>query len=271
MVRPHIRPGITVPRDLEKFIALLRKEPRVVLPRLDVERLHRYEQGEDGELRPKTQPLKSTVRHKVTDRILEEVREAIAEAAKIVEELEIRRVVGPQEPLKNDDPQIDKVLRKMKKLAWFPEQMRKELEEGRKQDLEMLRFCQELSEFEAKLAPMIKVVQRGERRLPESVKAKIGMDGSSVPDWAGLLEKCGLPVDQEGGHFIRATIECGKPGPDGLRSRTVELEIDDLAGLLEEYGRRIEFWLVTPVVGGVPRWVMPVAVSLTSATSTAPA
>jgi hypothetical protein len=228
-----------------------------VLPRLDVERLHRFAQGEDGEWRPKTQPLKSTVRHKVTDRILEEVREAVSEAAKVVEELEIRRAAGSLDPLENDDPRIDKALRQLRKLSWFPKEKREELEQQREQDLELLRSLQEADELEAKLAPMIKVIQRGERRLPESVKAKIGIDGNSNPDWAGLLEKCGLPVDQEGGHFIRASIECGKPGPDRLRSRTVELRIDDLAGLLEEHGREVEFWAITDEVGGEPRWVLP--------------
>ena len=64
-------------------------------------------------------------------------------------------------------------------------------------------------------------------------------------------------IENETGHWIRAPFEFGKPGPDGLRSRIVELRIDDLAALLEDHGLEIEFFMVMDEVGGEPRWVLP--------------
>ena len=42
-----------------------------------------------------------------------------------------------------------------------------------------------------------------------------------------------------------------------MRSRIVELRIDDLAGLIEEYGAEMEFWLIAETVGGEAGWVLP--------------
>ena len=59
------------------------------------------------------------------------------------------------------------------------------------------------------------------------------------------------------GHWLRAPFEVGKPHTDGLRSRLVELHIDDLAGLLGQHGTKLVFWLIKDGVGEDPRWVLP--------------
>ncbi len=74
----------------------------------------------------------------------------------------------------------------------------------------------------------------------------------------GLRDKAHCPTIEDEGHWIRAPFEVGKPHVDGLRSRLVELRIDDLAGLVEVFGMEMEFWMVKDSVNAGPRWVLPV-------------
>jgi hypothetical protein len=108
----------------------------------------------------------------------------------------------------------------------------------------------------AQLRPFDRVAKRAERRLPAPWRAKIGLaDLTFGSPWLALRDQAGLAVENETGHWIRAPFEFGKPA----RSQLVELRIDDLAGLLEDHGMELEFWMITDSGGGDPRWVLPAA------------
>lgn len=94
-------------------------------------------------------------------------------------------------------------------------------------------------------------MDRAQRRLPSPWREQLGLDG--IPYWSDLHQNAKTLVEDDQAHWIRAPFEYGRP----LRSRLVELRIDDLAGLLEEHGLEIEFWLISDEIGGEPRWVLP--------------
>jgi hypothetical protein len=102
-----------------------------------------------------------------------------------------------------------------------------------------------------------RVALRAQRRLPECWLRDVGLDRETiVPDWRDLArQRCARP--DEDGHWLRAPVEFGEAHPDGLRSRVVELRIDDLAGLMEVAGWRPVFWLVKGSTVAAPSWVMP--------------
>ncbi len=43
-----------------------------------------------------------------------------------------------------------------------------------------------------------------------------------------------------------------------LRSRIVELRIDDVAGFLEQFGVQVEFWMIKASTGAGAKWVVPI-------------
>jgi hypothetical protein len=243
---------------------MVRKEPRFVLPNLHVEWFPRYLQGEDGVWRIQSFKLKRTVRHKVGRVLLDDLRETCVDAARVVEEREIRRAVDPQPPTVGNTT-IDDLLRQMRSLTWVDGRMVDELQEGRRQDLEHERVIREARELDRQLRRHTRVAYRAHRRLPAEWRARIGMDAerASGVHWPTLRDLAGVAVENESTHWIRAPFEFGRPGPDGLRSRIVEQRVDDLAGLLEEHGSQLEFWMVQDAVGGDPRWVLPAPIAQT--------
>jgi hypothetical protein len=106
------------------------------------------------------------------------------------------------------------------------------------------------------LASTLRLVQRSERRLPQSWLEQLGMQRESLgPDWQRLA-KAGAVADA--GHWLRAPCEHGRPHVDGQRRRIVELRVDDLAGLLELAGMRPRFLIVKESTTSAPRWALPV-------------
>jgi hypothetical protein len=165
--------------------------------------------------------------------------------------------VEPARPLVGNGV-IDQTLRKLRRVPWCDQDMVDELVAGRREHLANIRAIHEGRELEEQLWEFDRVAKRAERRLPASWQAKIGLaDATFGVPWPTLRDQAGVAVENESGHWIRAPFEFGKPGPDGLRSRTVELQINDLAGLLNEHGAEFEFWMVMDKVGGDPRWVLP--------------
>jgi hypothetical protein len=191
----------------------------------------------------------------VTLDALEDLRGASKEGAKRVEEHQIQQAIQPLQP--PEDESIDLALAQLHGVPWFDTAALKEL---RQEDLANLQLIKAGKHLEEQLHPLTKIAQRAERRLPEPWKNGVGLNDPFGPCWPVLHEKAGTPVEHEAGHFIRAPQEFGKPAADGLRSRMVELRIDDLAGLLAECGGVIEFWMINDEVGGEPRWVLPMAV-----------
>jgi hypothetical protein len=186
---------------------------------------------------------------------LEDLRGASKEGARRVEEHQIQQAIQPLTP--PEDEPIDLALAQLHGVPWFDTAALKEL---RQEDLANLQLIKAGKLLEEQLHPLTKIAQRAERRLPAPWKNGVGLNDPFGPCWPVLHEKAGTPVEHEAGHFIRAPQEFGKPAADGLRSRMVELRIDDLAGLLEVCGGAIEFWMITDEVGGEPRWVLPMAV-----------
>jgi hypothetical protein len=256
-VRPVVRPGFRRPRKLQTFIEQIRKEPRIVKAELNVEWLPRYRQGANGEWGLEEFKIRRTVRQGVNRMVLNELREASIDAARIVEEAQIRRAVEPAGPVVGNEA-IDKTLRKLRHVTWVDQDMVDEMEVGRQQDLANFHVMQEGRDLEEQLRPFDRVARRAERRLPAPWQARIGLEDLTFGSpWLALRDQAGMAVENETGHWIRAPFEFGKP----VRSQLVELRIDDLAELLENHGVELEFWMITDEVGGEPQWVLPASAS----------
>lgn len=256
-IRPVLRDGFRMPRDLKSFADQVRREPRLVLPNLEVERLPRLQQDELGAWRPQEFKRKRTVRQRLTNMLLDELRRESNKAAGIVESEQIRRVLQPLTKAARSSP-IDKTLRQMSRVSWIESQTVQALQEQRAADLEAERRVRAGKDLERQLQASTRVAQRARRRLPESWREEIGLD-TALLDWPKVRKQASAAVEHETGHWIRAPFEFGRPGPDRLRSRIVELRIDCLADLLEQFGFEPEFWMVSSEVGGDPKWVLPAA------------
>lgn len=107
-VEPVFRHGLDLPREAEDLVALIRKEPRVVLPDLHAEWEPRFEEGDDGVWRPQAFKFKRTVRHAYTRQVLQELGEATQRVVPLMEAREIRlKVGGDDEPV----PEVMQALR----------------------------------------------------------------------------------------------------------------------------------------------------------------
>ncbi len=128
------------------------------------------------------------------------------------------------------------------------------------EDLEVrnrLKIPNPYDNFAANIEEPARVAFRAQRRLPRSWQESIGLhDVGLGPDWHELRERSFFQPSTEAGHWLRAPFEFGRPHIDRLRSRLVELRIDDLANLLELFGLELEFWLIKESTTANPRWVL---------------
>jgi hypothetical protein len=103
-----------------------------------------------------------------------------------------------------------------------------------------------------RLSRTLRLVQQAERRLPAAWLGQLGIWRESPgPDWQKLAA---APRVDDVGHWLRAPSEYGRPHVDGQRRRLVELEVGDLAGLLEVAGLRPRFLLVKHSTSAIPEW-----------------
>lgn len=203
------RDGFRVPTDTVEVAAMIRRDPRVVLPELMAAWLPRYVPSLKGEWLLEPTSKRGTVRTRVAEVLLQQVREEGRRVAHLFEENSIRRRIGePETPI------------------------------------------------EQHLGAAIRVVQRAERRLPKVWRDQIGVAKDALgPDWSILAT---APAVADGGHWLRAPVEHGRPHADGQRRWLVELRIDDLAGLVEVAGLRPQFLLLKDSTLAQPRWALPV-------------
>jgi hypothetical protein len=111
---------------------------------------------------------------------------------------------------------------------------------------------------DAEFREAIRVARKANRRLPQIWRDRLGSALESlVPDWLALSEKAQVPLVGEAGHWLRAPFEFKEVGDTRPRRRTVELQIDDLASLIELRGFRWRFLLIKDSVTEEPRWVLP--------------
>ncbi len=111
--------------------------------------------------------------------------------------------------------------------------------------------------FDAVIQPAIQVADKAQRGLPQDWQEALGLaDCGLAPDWRALAKRSHCPPLSEDGHWLRAPAEYEAHGR--VKSHLVELRIDDLVGLLEQFGTIIEFWLIKDSTTAAPRWVLPV-------------
>lgn len=256
-VRPVMRPGFRRPRSHEAFIELVRREPRVVLPELEVEWLPRYELCEDDRWRLQQFKLKRTVRHGRTRRILKEWQQARVVAARQIEELEIRHAVEPVRTI--DEDVLGRVLDELRKHDWVNQQAMEGLEAQHGKQIKAARQTELLRQERAVLEPLARIDDLARRRLPAA--------------WTEQLTNCGTPIDstrgqarrplvqREEGHWIRAPFESDDRNHKGQKSRILELKIEDLPQLLELQGGRIEFWMVCDKPAKALTWGLPASMA----------
>jgi hypothetical protein len=210
-VEPEFRPGLDLPDEPEGRIALVRKEPRVVLPTLHLEWEPRYVQAADGSWEPEQFKKVRTIRNGLNQSLLEELGQRSRGMVSLLEESSIRRQLGA------DDGAHD-----------------------------------------AEFREAIRVARKANRRLPQIWRDRLGSALESlVPDWLALSQKAQVPLVGEVGHWLRAPFEFKEVGDTRPRRHTVELQIPDLAGLIELRGFRWRFLLIKDSTTEEPRWVLP--------------
>ncbi len=258
-VQPVFRKVLTsLPRDPEKLLEMIRREPRIVLPELHMEWQPRFAQGEDGEWDPQPFRNKGTVRHKVRHNLLVELQETSAETARLIEDLEIREIVEP----KRSTPQAircRKSAAKMRKSSWIYPEIADEVEQLADDLNEQDRLKKIAGETSAVINGAKKVADKAQRSLPQDWNVDMNLNAlETSKDWQELSQRSQTASKVDDGHWIRAPIEVRGLNGSRPQGRLVELRIDDLVGLLEQFGMEIEFWLIKDSTDAAPRWALPV-------------